>query len=179
MVLIGTDRLRVRPVEAADEPHVRGYAAREDYCPYVPIDPTQPDSLTRYVRNQVQPDGLKDGTALALAIVPGGAGRPVGTISLTVEPFPVPVGQLDFTLDPDYRGRGYMTEALQGVLPLAFRELGLLRLCAASDVDHEECHKVLERIGMQKARRLPAYRTVRGEKRDAFLYVLDAKAPNA
>lgn len=161
-------------MEAADEPHVRGYAAREDYCPYAPIDPEQPESLAAYVHKQIRPEGLGDGVALALAILPGGASRPVGTISVTVEPFPVPVGQLDFTLDPDFRGRGYMTEALQGVLPLAFRQLGLLRLCAASDVDHVDCQKVLERVGMHQAKRLAEYRTVRGEKRDAFLYALDA-----
>ena len=177
MVLIGTDRLRVRPIEAADEPHVRGYAAREDYCPYVPIDPGKPESVAAYVRGQINPEGLESGTAMALAIVPGGVDRVVGTITLTVEPFPLPIGQLDFTLDPDFRGRGYMTEALEAVLPVAFRDLGLLRLCAASDVDNVDCRNLLERIGMTQAKRVAEYRTVRGEKRDAFLYVLDAKAP--
>ncbi len=177
MVLIGTDRLRVRPIEAADEPHVLCYAAREDYCPYVPIDPERPESVAAYVSDQIRPDGAGDGAAMALAIVPGGVGRPVGTIKLTVEPFPVPIGQLDFTLDPEFRGLGYMTEALTGVLPVAFRDLGLLRLCAASDVDNLDCQKVLERIGMHQAKRIPEYHTVHGQKRDAFLYVMDAQAP--
>ena len=177
MVLIGTDRLRVRPIEAADEPHVRSYAGREDYCPYAPIEPAEPESVAAYVHDQTRPDGVESGTALALAIVPGGVDRPVGTIKLTVEPFPVPIGQLECTLDPDFRGRGYMTEALEGVLPVAFRDLGLLRLCAASDVDNDDCRKLLERIGMHQAKRLPEYRTVHGEKRDAFLYVLDAQPP--
>ena len=175
MVLIGTDRLRVRPIEAADEPHVRCYAGREDYCPYLPVDPKQPETVVSYVRQQISPGGLDAGNALALAIVPGGVDRPVGTITVSVEPFPVPIGQLEFTLDPEYRGRGYMTEALESVLPLAFRDLGLLRICAASDVDNVDCQNVLERVGMQQTKRLPEYRTVNGEKRDAFLYVLDAK----
>lgn len=177
MVFIGTDRLRVRPIEAADEPRVLGYAGREDYCPYVPIDPGQPETLSAYVKDQIRPEGLDAGTALALAIVPGGLTHVVGTIRLTVEPFPVPIGQLDFTLDPDYRGQGYMTEALLGVLPSAFRDFGLLRISVLSDVDNLDCHKVLERIGMRNEKRVADFRTVKGEKRDAFLYVLDAAAP--
>ena len=177
MVLIGTDRLRVRPIEAADEPHLRGYAGRGDYCPYAPIEPDQPESLNRYVKERIRPDGLDDGTAMALAIVPGGTGHMVGTISLTVQPFPVPIGHLDFTLDPDFRGRGYMTEALAAVIPMAFREFGLLRISAVCDVDNLASQNVLDRIGLKQTKRMAEHLMVKDIKRDAFLYILDAEAP--
>lgn len=156
---------------------MRGYAGRADFCPFAPIDPAQPDSLSSYVRERLQPEGLEDGTALALAIVPGGVSRLVGTITLTLDPFPIPVGRLECTLDPDYRGKGYMTEALQAVLPTAIREMGVLRLCAEADAENQACCNLLERIGLERIKTLSKTRKLRGELRDGILYAIDLKSP--
>ena len=51
--------------------------------------------------------------------------------------------------EPDVWGRGYATEALEGIVSYAFGALGLLRLAAVADVPNEASHRMLERVGFR------------------------------
>ncbi len=166
-------------MEAADEQHVRDYVGRDGFSAFLPVDRNDPSSVMTFVRTQLHPEGNIGETALALAIVPGGVGQAVGTVTVTVDPFPVPVGWLSFNLDPEHRGKGYMTEALEAVLPEAIMKLGILRLCSAADVEDVACQKLLERVGMSESKRLSGYRVINGESRDAILYALERQPPTS
>jgi ribosomal-protein-alanine N-acetyltransferase len=57
-------------------------------------------------------------------------------------------GELGFTLNRHYWGKGYMTEAAKLVLELAFDVLGLERVFAMHDVKNPASGKVMSRLGM-------------------------------
>ncbi len=57
---------------------------------------------------------------------------------------------IGFTLDKEYNGKGYTTEALQLVVDFAFRELKLHRIEAGAMPDNTASIRVLEKVGFKK-----------------------------
>ncbi len=59
-------------------------------------------------------------------------------------------GELGWTLDPSYGGKGYATEAVRALIDLAFEGLGLRRLRADCFYDNEPSWRLMERVGMRR-----------------------------
>ncbi|MEV5704403.1 GNAT family N-acetyltransferase [Actinoallomurus sp. NPDC052274] len=59
-------------------------------------------------------------------------------------------GELGWTLDPSYGGKGYATEAVRALIDVAFGSLGLRRLHAACFYDNEPSWRLMERVGMRR-----------------------------
>jgi RimJ/RimL family protein N-acetyltransferase len=58
--------------------------------------------------------------------------------------------ELGWCLDPRYAGRGYATEAVEGLLHLCFELLGLRRVTASCFADNERSWRLMERVGMRR-----------------------------
>ncbi|WP_431279283.1 GNAT family N-acetyltransferase [Leifsonia poae] len=87
---------------------------------------------------------------LALAVELDGA--LIGDVSMhlrTVLPEgrSVEVGWLQL---PDYRGKGYATEAAEALLDFAFRKVGALWVTAVIDVDNESSMALARRLGFER-----------------------------
>ncbi|MCP2339773.1 GNAT family N-acetyltransferase [Actinomadura rupiterrae] len=59
-------------------------------------------------------------------------------------------GELGWTLDPSYGGKGYATEAVRALIDVAFGKLGLRRLHAQCFYDNEASWRLMERVGMRR-----------------------------
>ncbi|MFF4198710.1 GNAT family N-acetyltransferase [Nonomuraea sp. NPDC001831] len=59
-------------------------------------------------------------------------------------------GELGWTLDPAYGGKGYATEAVRALIDISFRRLGLRRLHADCFYDNESSWRLMERVGMRR-----------------------------
>lgn len=59
-------------------------------------------------------------------------------------------GELGFTFNPDFGGRGFATEAVNAALGYAFNTMGLHRIFAGVDTRNEKSWKLMERIGMRR-----------------------------
>ncbi|WP_173094402.1 GNAT family N-acetyltransferase [Actinomadura verrucosospora] len=59
-------------------------------------------------------------------------------------------GELGWTLDPSYGGKGYATEAVRALIDIAFGRLGLRRLHAECFYDNEPSWRLMERVGMRR-----------------------------
>lgn len=85
-------------------------------------------------------------------------------------------GELGWVLHPEYTGHGYATEAVRGLLDVAFHGLGLRRVTASCFAGNDASWRLMERIGMRRE----AY-TVReslhrsGEWLDGMVYALLAE----
>ena len=77
--------------------------------------------------------------------------------------------EIGYVLSPAYRGKGYMTEAVQAVLDLAFDKLGLG--CAKLRIIRENTDsiKLAERVGFSRDERGEYPLDIKGETR----YVID------
>ncbi|MFB4271564.1 GNAT family N-acetyltransferase [Nonomuraea sp. GTA35] len=59
-------------------------------------------------------------------------------------------GELGWTLDPSYGGKGYATEAVRALIDISFKRLGLRRLHADCFYDNEPSWRLMERVGMRR-----------------------------
>jgi RimJ/RimL family protein N-acetyltransferase len=85
-----------------------------------------------------------------LALEEHAAGGLVGDLASKVngsEPREMEVG---FTLAPAHQGQGYGSEALRGLLDVAFGTLGLHRVIALTDALNASAAALLERVGMRR-----------------------------
>jgi RimJ/RimL family protein N-acetyltransferase len=111
---------------------------------------TYDDYRERFLREEqlanllvVELDGRVIGD-LTLAIQDGWAQREVADQAKNVH------GELGWTLDPSYGGKGYATEAVRALIDIAFRRLGLRRLHADCFYDNEASWRLMERVGMRR-----------------------------
>ncbi|GAA2214272.1 GNAT family protein [Nonomuraea monospora] len=59
-------------------------------------------------------------------------------------------GELGWTLDPAYGGKGYATEAVRALIDISFNKLGLRRVHADCFYDNEPSWRLMERVGMRR-----------------------------
>ena len=75
---------------------------------------------------------------------------PVGLVSLNTRgPDALPLPDVGFNLLPSSRGRGYATEAVDGLLGWYERERGVTEVLGYCDDDNEASMKVLKRAGFE------------------------------
>ena len=77
--------------------------------------------------------------------------------------------ELGYALGHEYWGRGYMYEALTGLVGFAFGTLGMRRLEADIDPRNPRSLKLLERLGFRREGLLRERWTVNGELQDSVL----------
>jgi len=84
--------------------------------------------------------------------------------------------ELGWVLDPHFTGRGFATEAVRGLLPVCFDELGVRRVVASCFLDNEASWRLMERVGMRRealAKAESLHRT--GRWLDTVVYALLAE----
>ena len=83
--------------------------------------------------------------------------------------------ELGYVLARRYWGRGYMTEALKGIITWAIRQRDIYRVWAVCDVDNAASARVMEKAGMQREgvlRRWSVHPNISSEPRDSFCYAI-------
>ena len=83
--------------------------------------------------------------------------------------------ELGYVLARRYWGRGYMTEALKGIITWAIRQQEIYRVWAVCDVDNAASARVMEKAGMQREgvlRRWSVHPNISSEPRDSFCYAI-------
>jgi ribosomal-protein-alanine N-acetyltransferase len=77
--------------------------------------------------------------------------RIIGTVGLSfVVRGPLQSCMIGYSLDKDYNGKGYMTEAVQQVVRYAFEELKFHRITGEASPDNPGSIRVLENAGFHK-----------------------------
>jgi len=145
-----TERLRLRPVRAEDADRVLEYRNLPEvtrWLLHTEVDPA--DFAAAWQRRALDPDDHSIAAVLD--------GVVIGTVSLAVvdgmgQPGMPPrtEGELGYTFDPAYGGRGYATEAVAAVLAYAFDRLGVRRITAGCFADNLASVRVLEKVGMRR-----------------------------
>lgn len=79
-------------------------------------------------------------------------------------------GELAYDLDPRWQGQGLATHAARAVLDWAHGTCGLVRVQATVLDSNARSIALLERLGMQREGLMSAYRHVRGQPRDFWMY---------
>ena len=81
-------------------------------------------------------------------------------------------GEIGYTFNPSYHGRGLATEAAVALLRLGFEGLGLHRITGHLDARNIASARVLERAGMRREAHLVENEFVKGEWSDELVYAM-------
>lgn len=141
---VETERLLLRPVTLEDAEDMFEYGSDEEttyfvFEPHHSLEETE-DSIANYFMNE--PLGkygieLKENSKM------------IGTIDLRLKEEKYKA-ELGYTMNKDYHGKGYMTEAGQALLDLGFNILELERISALHDERNDRSGRVMQRLGMTK-----------------------------
>lgn len=170
-----TKRLTLRPPVLADaEPIFTGYASDEEVTRYLVWRPHGSVEATRaFVKKCIEQWSAQSGedTRTWVLCERERPQAPIGMISLRLEAsFKALAG---YVLAKSYWGRGYMAEALEAVVTIAFSEAGLRRVGAYCDLDNVGSARVMEKAGLQKEgvlRQYAMHPNVSSKPRDVVLY---------
>ncbi|MQM11234.1 hypothetical protein Taro_044140 [Colocasia esculenta] len=100
-------------------------------------------------------------------------GRPVGSISVTLNPGKNDQcrGELGYVLASDYWGRGIVLRGVKMAVASVFQEVpGLGRVEAVVDVENVASQRVMEKAGFLREGVLRKYFLMKGRVRDAVIY---------
>lgn len=148
---IRSERLVLRPFTPDDLAFVLDVFSRPEVVRYLYEEPCDEDGARRLLASRVGRTTLaEEGDAVKFAVVPAGAERPVGEVSLAWRSVEHRQGEIGFVLHPGAGGHGYATEAAAAVLEVAFCDLGLHRVIGRCDERNAPSARVMERIGMRR-----------------------------
>lgn len=175
MLRYETERLLMRELGSRDLPELLDFQLRNREF-FAPWDPRRDAGFfTAEAQGKLLRAERADnrrGVALRLWLFEGDSRRIVGMIGLSGIVRGVFLsGFLGWKLDREARGRGLMTEALLGMVDIAFGELGLHRLEANIMPRNRPSRRLAERAGFACEGRSPRYLRIAGEWEDHLHYV--------
>lgn len=148
---VRTTRLAVRPATEADVEATWRFRRLPEVTRWMTSATQDP---AEYRAKFVDPDRLRSVLVVELD------GRVVGDLMLRVEDAWAQAevadraegvqAEIGWCLDPAEQGHGYATEAVLGLLGVAFEGLGLHRVVAYCFADNEPSWRLMERIGMRR-----------------------------
>lgn len=167
-----TDRLRLRPFRQNDLEHMVGYATREDYYRYLPLDPLTPESVGDFLNHLLKNQECPDRQHFHFAIEPAKVGHIIGAVNIRIEDEQHQIAGIGYALDSEFRGYGYMVEAVERILEFGFDELNMHRIWATCDVKNEKSWRVMEKARLRREGIMRGDKIILGERRDSYLYAI-------
>jgi [ribosomal protein S5]-alanine N-acetyltransferase len=147
---IMTTRLRLRTVEMSDLNSIHHLLSLPETDRYntqgIPEDITE---TQRIVLSWIEDHQKQDFKLFPFAVGLAGTGESIGLISLRLGHPKYKRAEVSYKIFPAHWGKGYATEALNGLLDFGFNKLALHRIHAGCAVDNVGSIRVLEKCGMQ------------------------------
>jgi [ribosomal protein S5]-alanine N-acetyltransferase len=123
---------------------------------------------------------IRDDTSYPYFIFDTAAGALIGGITLSnVRRGSAQTASLGYWMGAPNAGRGYMREAVETLMPVAFGALRLHRIEAATMLNNNASIRVLEASGFQREGIARAYLKINGRWEDHLLYARLANLPSA
>ncbi len=130
---------------------------------------SSPDRAERFFTAKGQREKIESDGSKAFAILAGD--HIAGTVTMSnIVLGPLQSANLGYWVAERENGRGLATSAVREVIGLAFGELGLHRLEAATLVDNAPSQRVLEKNGFEPIGLARRYLQIAGEWRDHLLF---------
>ena len=168
---IRTARLLLRPYRPGDTDAVYAYHRLPETARYLQNEPMSLAEARALVTRRIGSSTLAGaGEVLNLVVEVAQTRALVGDCVL----FWRSQGQAEvgYVLNPAHYGNGYATEAVGGLLRLAFEDLGLHRVAARCDARNTASARVMERAGLRREAHLVQSEFAKGEWTDELIYAI-------
>ncbi len=168
-----TKRLYIRPVETQDTKSIFNYRSDHETNKYLSLVPTSVDDISDFIE-KTSKEINKPGTWFQLVIIEHTSKKLIGDIGIHFldndsENKQVEIG---YTLDKDYRGKGYATEALREIIDYLVNKLNKHRIIASIDPTNINSIKLIERLGFRKEAHFIKSLYFHGEWVDDLIYAI-------
>jgi RimJ/RimL family protein N-acetyltransferase len=172
-MLIETERLQLRFLSKDDVEDVLIYQGDPDSVRYIPWEPRSREEVLDALARAETSLGLASETkSLLLAVVLKTTGQVIGQLnSAIVDPknFTANIG---YALNREFRGKGYVNEALVALLDDIFTNHEVMRVIADIDIRNSESIKVVEKLGFRREATFIENDWCKGEWCSMHLYAL-------
>lgn len=135
-------RILLRPIVLSDAEDMYEYASDEETVRFVFEKHQNVEETRKNIANYFMKEPLGK-----YAIVLKETKKMIGTIDIRLKE-EKNSAEIGYTLNKDYWGNGYITEAGKMILELGFETLGLERIFAYHDSENPLSGKVMKRLGM-------------------------------
>ena len=153
--MLDTDRLRLRPLTAADTDALLSYRGDPEVCRYLPFPPMDAAEIARRLETQwFRTELVNDDEHVTLGAERRDTGELIGDVILFLKSRANGNGEIGWVFHPSVAGQGYATEAATAMLDWAFGHNGLRRVVARLDELNLSSARLCERLGMRLEARL-------------------------
>jgi RimJ/RimL family protein N-acetyltransferase len=173
MIVLESDRLRLRAFTADDFEALLAIQSRPDVARWLYWEPRSEDEVRAALEKKIESSALsRDGDSLSFAVVLKATSAVIGDVSLVLVSAQHRQGEIGFVFHPNHQGHGYATEAAGLLLELAFEEFGLHRVIGRLEPRNEPSARVLERLGMRREAHFHENEFVKDEWQSECVYAL-------
>lgn len=170
---VETERLVLRHYEPGDLKYELRIQSDEPLFAHLPIDPRSEEEVEATMEKRLAHQGLDEvGETTGVIVETADGGEFVGALQISpivLEPLQVEIGWLAVS---DQQGKGYMTEAVRGLVDLAFDSEGAHRVVAEIIGGNDASVRLAERLGFRKEGHFRKSLLVKDEWRDELIYGL-------
>ena len=167
-----TERLLLRPFTAADVDAVHAYHGLAEVARYQYWEPRSRDEVAVEVEKWAAEGVAGDGDYVSFAVTLKGDGALIGDMVLLFRDREARQGELGFSFNPAYGGRGYATEAATVVMDLGFNHFGLHRIFGRCDARNERSWALMQRLGMRREAHFREHALFKGVWDEEFYYAM-------
>ena len=170
-VSIHTKRLVLRSITSADAEAIFMYRSDAEANKYQGWIPDTLEDVHEFIR-KISPEINVVGSWYQLAIIEKESDRLIGDVGLHFLPPENLQAELGCTLDKQFQGNGYASEALKGTIEYLFHEFGKHRIVTSIDPNNTKSIELVERIGMRKEAHFKKSLLINNEWVDDIVYAL-------
>lgn len=148
-IVLETERLILRKPVMEDAEEMSRYNEREDFYRYIPIEPPTRDSTKAFVEKIINQNDSQDEEEIHFSIVEKITGNFLGHINIFFNDKNLRHIGCGYGINPEYWGKGYVTEALKELIDFGFNKLKIKRICMTSDKRNKASWRVMEKCGLK------------------------------
>lgn len=169
-MLLESDRINIRELEAEDVDFLAEYLSHERTMEFIPWGPVPKDSVKKLVEKSILDQLEENRKSHFLAFVDAGNGQPLGHFSLLLNHYQPARAEFQLVFHPAFHGMGISGEAIQLALLYGFECLGLVRIEAYCHPENSAAARALESAGMFREGNVQEVLKYQGKWTDAYLY---------
>ncbi len=168
---IETERLNIRYVSQSDAYDMYEYSSIDEVCRYLLWSPHLNIAATEGYIEFLEKRYLR-GLYADWAVELKENGKMIGTCGFASIDSEENSCEIGYVLSPYYRKKGYMTEAVEAVLALSFKELGFEKVKLRIIRENTDSIKLAERLGFTRDPYGEYPLEIKGETRYVIDYIL-------
>jgi RimJ/RimL family protein N-acetyltransferase len=173
--MLETARLRLRPLERADEDDLLVYQSDPEIVRYIPWPPRTREQVRAGIVAFMDRTRMEaTGDALVLAMVEKRSGTVIGQMNVGITSRDDAQGDFGYVVSRAFARRGFATEGSAAVLDYAFDVLGLHRVTAQIDTRNVASAGVAAKLGMRREAEFRENEWFKGEWTSSWIYAIRA-----